>query len=257
MRYSLFDAHLHIIDSEFPLTANQGYLPAPYSVSNYRQEIAGIDIAGGAVVSGSFQGFDQGYLVAALKHLGPDFVGVTQLPISVKDDELLYLDRCGVRAVRFNVRRGGSEELGALAHMALRVYELCGWHVELYIDAAELSPLLPLLADLPCFSIDHLGLSQQGLPQLLRAVELGAKVKASGFGRVTLNVEEALQQIHQLDPTALMFGSDLPGTRAPRRFQRQDLDRIVASLGEEAAEAVFRTNAEGFYRTRPSPAGAE
>ena len=35
---------------------------------------------GGAVVSGSFQGFDQSYLLDALDQLGPSFVGVTQLP---------------------------------------------------------------------------------------------------------------------------------------------------------------------------------
>lgn len=61
---------------------------------------------GGAVVSGSFQGFDQDYLVAALKELGPSYVGVTQLPFSVSAEEILRLHRGGVRAIRFNFKRG-------------------------------------------------------------------------------------------------------------------------------------------------------
>ena len=73
---------------------------------------------GGAVVSGSFQMFDQTYLVDALGKLGPRYVGVTQLPATVTDDELMRLDAAGVRAVRFNVKRGGSADVQDLASMA-------------------------------------------------------------------------------------------------------------------------------------------
>ena len=62
----------------------------------------------GAVISGSFQAFDQDYLVDALSRLGPAYVGVTQLPAAASDEELKELDSAGVRAVRFNLKRGGS-----------------------------------------------------------------------------------------------------------------------------------------------------
>ncbi|WP_426415922.1 amidohydrolase family protein [Aestuariirhabdus sp. LZHN29] len=248
MPHSLFDAHLHIIDSAYPLMPNRGYLPEPYPVAEYLEELSPFNVEGGAVVSGSFQGFDQTYLLAALQQLGPQFVGVTQLPHSVSDEELVRLNRQGVRALRFNVHRGGSESLHALAAMALRVNELCGWHVELYIDSTQLGAVLSLLQDIPSFSIDHLGLSQQGLPWLLRAVELGGRVKASGFGRVSLDVAGTLQQIYQLDPGALMFGSDLPGTRAPRRFCAADIELLVDALGVDGADRVLRRNGRVFYR---------
>ena len=103
----VFDAHLHIIDPRFPLLENDGYLPPAFPVEQYRQRIAGLGIGGGAVVSGSFQGFDQSYLRHALTELGPNFVGVTQVPETVTDEEITALDAAGVRAVRFNVRRGG------------------------------------------------------------------------------------------------------------------------------------------------------
>ncbi len=79
---TVFDAHFHIIDPQHPLVRNQGYLPEPFTCGEYRDACTalGLLVGGGAVVSGSFQAFDQGYLLAALAELGPGFVGVTQLP---------------------------------------------------------------------------------------------------------------------------------------------------------------------------------
>ena len=45
-----------------------------------------------------------------------------------------------------------------------------------------------------------------------------------------------------------MFGTDLPSTRAGRPFGDDDIDLLVAEVGEDVAEAVLRTNAERFYR---------
>lgn len=129
--FKLFDAHLHIIDSNFPLTPNNGYLPDAFTCGDYLDRMKAYNLAGGAVVSGSFQAFDQAYLVHVLATLGPSFVGVTQVPATVSDEELLELNRIGVRAVRFNLKRGGSEDVRYLDSVARRVYELAGWHVEL------------------------------------------------------------------------------------------------------------------------------
>jgi len=65
-------------------------------------------------VAGSFQGFDLRWLADALRQLGPGYVGVANLSAGATDTEILTLDALGVRAVRFNLRRGGSEDLEAL-----------------------------------------------------------------------------------------------------------------------------------------------
>jgi predicted TIM-barrel fold metal-dependent hydrolase len=106
--FQLFDAHLHIVDPRFPLIANQGYLPAPFTIADYRARTAAYNLVGGAVVTRSFQAFDQSYLRAALTELGPGFVGVTQLSAEVSDAEIRDLHAAGVRAVRFNLKRGVS-----------------------------------------------------------------------------------------------------------------------------------------------------
>lgn len=243
----LFDAHFHLVDPRFPLTPNRGFLPEAYTLEDYRRETRDLGIVGGALVSGSFQGFDTTYLVDALERLGPGFFGVAQLPADASDAEVRRLHSHGVRAVRFNLHRGGSAGLGDLEELAFRVHALAGWHVELYADAAELAPHVDRLARLPKVALDHLGLSAAGLPTTLRLVERGVRVKATGFGRVDFDVASALKAIAAVDPQALLFGTDLPSTRAPRRFGADDVTVVREALGERGARLALRDNAASFY----------
>jgi len=253
----IFDAHFHIIDPNFPLWANAGFVPEPFGVGDYLDRAASLGVVGGAVVSGSFQRFDQGYLLAALERLGPGFVGVTQLPATVSERAIKRLDARGIRGLRFNLRRGGSMSPRTVESLAARVHDLVGWHSEVYADTGDLSDLEPLLRRLSVVSIDHLGLSKRGLPRLLRLVEQGVRVKASGFGRVDFDVGDALLAIHRSNPRALMFGTDLPSTRAPRPFLNADLSLVIDVLGEEGARSVLWENASDFYsKERGSPGQA-
>lgn len=244
---TLFDAHLHIIDPRFARVANDDYLPPDFTVEDYRRRTAGLRVVGGAVVSGSFQGFDQAYLLDALAQLGPGFVGVTQLPTSVSDEQIVALAHAGVRAVRFNVRRGGSATLADLDTFARRVYDVANWHSELYIDSRDLVDLAGVVGALPKVSVDHLGLSREGLPHLLRLVEAGVYVKASGFSRGDLDVRTALGALSRANPTRVMFATDLPSTRAVRPFGDDDIDLVTEAVGD-AAPAVLHDNARALYR---------
>lgn len=242
----MFDAHVHIIDPRFPLIENEGYLPEPYTIADYRRRMSRFDVSGGAVVSASFQGNDQSYLRTALSELGPNWVGVTRLDLDASDEEILELDRAGMRALRFNLKRAAGD-IVELTRQALRAHELAGWHVEVYIDGNMLASLQPVVLKLPALSIDHLGMSEEALPYLLDLVDRGARVKASGFGRVEMNVANALRRIHAVNPEALIFGSDLPGNRAGRPFRKADIDIIGDAVGRDA-HAVLEDNARSLYR---------
>ena len=50
------------------------------------------------------QGFDQDYLIHALKSLKGLFVATTQLPVETSDEKIIKLNELGVRGVRFNVK---------------------------------------------------------------------------------------------------------------------------------------------------------
>ncbi|HLR68976.1 MAG TPA: amidohydrolase family protein [Virgibacillus sp.] len=243
----IFDSHLHIIDGKFPLIPNQGYLPDYFSYQDYIARVKSLNIVGGAIVSGSFQGYDQSYLIDSIKKLGEYFVGVTQLPFDTADEEIIRLNELGVRGLRFNVNRGGSEDVSRLDYFARRVFELVGWHTELYIDSTKLPELAQIIEKLPAVSVDHLGLSKEGFNNLLSLVDKGVKVKATGFGRIDFDPTEAIKNIYSVNPDALMFGTDLPSTRSKRPFQLNDVDIVLNALDEKQAEKVFYRNAQEWY----------
>jgi predicted TIM-barrel fold metal-dependent hydrolase len=239
----VFDAHLHVIDPRFPLVENQGYVPEPFTVEDYCARTHHLSVDGGVVVSGSFQGYDQTYLADALAKLGPRFAGVAQVPADIADEDVLALARMGVRAFRVNLIRGGRFE--DLERLAPRVEELAGWHAELYLDARDLPELAPRLPRRVV--IDHLGLSRDGLPALLALVERGAYVKASGFARTDHDVPAALRAIASVNPGALLFGTDLPSTRAPRPFADADVELVAEALGEPLARRALHENGVELY----------
>lgn len=251
--YKVFDSHFHIIDPAYPLVVNQGFTPDFFTVEQYRAELAdmGVEPVGGAVVSGSFQGFDQSYFAGALGKLGEGFVGVTQLDPATPDEEILKLDELGIRAIRFNLFRGLSATLEEIEEQGRRVRELCDWKTELYLDASQMDDeFVALVLRMPGVSIDHLGMRKGGADVLKRFVAAGVPVRVTGFGRIDYTREEAAKLISELyaeNPQALMFGSDLPSTRASKRFDIDDIELICDAVGRDHAQEVLCDNGVAWY----------
>lgn len=244
----IFDAHCHIIDHKFPIVVNQGYTPPHFPKSDYLAATQPLGVTAGAVVSGSFQGFDQTYLEQLLPELGKGWVGVTQVANDIPDGEIVRLSKIGVRALRFNMFRGRIDSVDDLMSLAKRAHAAGQWHAEIYADAAALKPHVDKLAQLPQIVIDHLGMTEAGLPVVLDLVGAGAKVKATGFGRAKLNIASALEKIAAKNPNALVFGTDIPSTRAERPFEPTDIDLVEKVLGEALAKRAFWDNGIALYR---------
>lgn len=245
----IFDSHCHIIDHRFPIVANQGYTPPNFTLEDYLKETKPLGVIAGAVVSGSFQANDQTYLADVLPKLGTGWVGVTQIPNDYPDAEIVKLNAIGVRAVRFNVFRGRIDSVDDIVALSNRIHSVAGWHSEIYADAAALKPHVDKLAKLP-FCIDHLGMTEEGIPVLLDLVAAGWKVKATGFGRVKMDVPKALEAVAQKNPNALVFGTDIPSTRAARPFQPSDIELVEKVLGKDLAQKAFWDNPLALYKVK-------
>lgn len=244
----LFDAHMHIFDPAFPLPGNQGFVPDAFTAKQYRARTAPLGIAGGAVVAASTQGIDPAPLLAAARALGSRFVVVAEAHPGQGEEDFAALAREGVRGIRFNLFRGGAFDLpGMIAHA--RHAASFGLHAELYADAATLGAHAEALAALPAgLALDHLGMTAEGLPVTVDLARAGVKVKATGFGRVSLDVAHALERLAEAAPEALMAATDLPSTRARRPFEEADLALIARILGPDHARAALHDNAATFYR---------
>ena len=244
----IFDAHCHIIDNRYPIIPNQGYIPPSFKLDDYRQQTIPLGITSGAIVSGSFHGYDQTYLRATLAQLGPRWVGITQVPFDISDQEILNLSAIGVRGLRFNIYRGRIDTVEDLRSLAIRVHDVAKWHAEIYADAAALKPHVSTISKLPQIVIDHMGMNENGLPVLLDLVDAGAKVKLTGFGRVNMNVPKAIEKIASRNTNSLMFGTDLPSTRANRPFNPKDIQLIKDVLGPKVSSKALWSNAVNLYR---------
>ena len=248
----VFDAQFHIFDPYFPLIPDHGFEPVPFPVDAYLSNVVPFNVTAGAVVASLFQGYDQAFMADALRRLGPDFVGVAQVPFGISDEAMLEIAQYGVRGLRFNMALGEAADFNEVLALAHRAHDVAGWHTEFSVDAATLRPHVDQLARLPAFSIDHLGLTEAGLPVVLDLVGGGAWVKANGFGQTDLNVPRALEQIALRNPNALVFGTDMPSTRARVPFGPADMTLINAVLGSAISQKVFWDNALRLYRV-PEP----
>lgn len=249
----IFDSHFHIIDPKFKLIENNGFVPEYYTVDDYNKELAelGLVAASGAVVSGSFQGYEQGYFNDALSHLGEGFVGITQLHPDTTDLELERLNDIGIRGIRFNLYRGLNHSLEEIKMMSLRCFNLYGWKTEFYIDAAKMTnELKNLILELPAASIDHLGMTRVPEETLFEFIQHGVPIRLTGFGRVEYSrdeVKKLIRSLYDASPTGLIFGTDLPSTRASYRFSKADIDLIKEVLNKEECERVFWKNGFEWY----------
>jgi hypothetical protein len=63
-----------------------------------------------------------------------------------------------------------------------------------------------------------------------------------------MNVPKALEAIARRNPNALVFGTDMPSTRAKRPFAASDLQLVKDVLGPELARKALWSNGVSLYR---------
>ncbi|WP_159649652.1 amidohydrolase family protein [Erysipelothrix aquatica] len=253
----IFDSHFHIINKKYPIIENQGFIPNSFLVNDYIDAISDfqLEITGGVVVSGSYHGYDQTYFVEAIESLTnfyqAPFVGVTQLPLDTSMAEIKRLNEIGIRAVRFNLYRGQTIDYQEVINFANKIYDAVKWKVEFYLDFSNVDQsFMEMITALPKASIDHMGLSYESLPTLKKLLSEDIAIRISGFGRIDYTNDEivlAIRELYEINEELLIFGSDIPSTRAKRPFMLRDVQMITDALGAEAANKVLFENGLKWY----------
>ena len=137
-----------------------------------------------------------------------------------------------------------------MVELSNRLFDKYNWHTELYVDSVQLKDLKAILSQIPQCSIDHLGLSKDGLSDLYYWAEREVKIKVIGFGRIDFDPIPVMRKIFNINPNGLLFGTDLPSTRASRPFSAMDIDLIRDNFTLTEQENIFYKNAKAWYFKR-------
>jgi 2-pyrone-4,6-dicarboxylate lactonase len=155
------DSHCHVFgpEAKFPYAPERKYTPcdAPKEKLFALRDFLGFDK--NVIVQASCHSKDNGAMVDALESSNGKAKGIAFVGEEVTDDELKWMDRAGVRGVRFNfLRRLADPRDDDYYHgIAARIAEL-GWHIVIYFEAPDLAPRWDFFTSLPStVVVDHMG----------------------------------------------------------------------------------------------------
>ena len=154
------DAHCHVFgpEAKFPYAPERKYTPcdAPKEKLFALRDYLGFDK--NVIVQASCHSKDNRAMVDALETSNNKAKGVAFVGEEVTDAELKWMDRAGVKGVRFNFikRLVDSTPRDVLERIAARVAKL-GWHVVVYFEQVDLAEMESFLGGLPTtVLVDHM-----------------------------------------------------------------------------------------------------
>lgn len=155
------DAHCHVFGPGhlFPFAPERKYTPCDASKDQLFALRDFLGFSRNVIVQATCHGADNRALVDAIAHSKGKARGVATVKPNVTDEELLLLDKAGVRGVRFNFVKRLVDALPRepLMEIARRIKPL-GWHIVIYFEAQELPELYDFFASLPTtVVVDHMG----------------------------------------------------------------------------------------------------
>src|SRR5262245_32470671 len=152
------DAHCHVFgpEAEFPYAPERKYTPcdAPKEKLFALRDFLGFDK--NVIVQASCHSKDNRAMVDALDAAKGKAKGVAFVGEEVTDDELQWMDRAGVKGVRFNFIRRlvDSTPRDVLERIARRVAKL-GWHIVVYVEQVDPADTESFFTSLPTTAVVH------------------------------------------------------------------------------------------------------
>ena len=222
------DAHCHVFGpaARFPFAPERKYTPSDAPKEGLFALRRHLGFARNVLVQASCHGRDNAAVLDAIRADPENCRGVAVLDPGTSDAELDRLHEGGIRGVRFSfVRRlVNPDPPDVSARLAARVAER-GWHIVIYMEAADLEELGPFLRSLPgTVVIDHMGrpdvgagASTPGFERFLALIEDDKFwTKVSGAERLTVagppydDVAPFARRIVEATPDRVLWGTDWP-----------------------------------------------
>jgi predicted TIM-barrel fold metal-dependent hydrolase len=260
------DSHFHVFGpyARYPLASQRSYTPPEAALHSYERMADTLNLQRAVIVQPSIYGTDNRCMLDALEALGSQRArAVAVLDDALTKAQLQSLHDRGVRGVRFNSVTGDPGFRLRLEQSARQAADL-GWHIQLFINPAELDDCLPVIRDLPVdVVIDHMGqidpaAGMQGpaFRALMRALDTGrAWVKLTGYRcshetAPYADLAPFVRRLWQAHGDRLLWGSNWPH---PIRYHDMPedgalLDALAAWLDDDAAlAAVLVSNPARLY----------
>ena len=226
------DCHMHIFDRRFAPSPHWRREPPDAPVAAYRKLQQRLGTERAVIVNPSTYGVDNACTLDALVAMGPSARAVAVVAADIAEPELARMADLGVVGVRVNFvspQSWGTTTLDMLEATARRV-EPYGWHVQVFMHAAQIVEACDVLARLPVpVVIDHLGRIPQptgvedpAFAAIVRLLDSGrAWVKLSGAymdsvtgGPTYADIAGIAKAYVDAAPERVVWGSDWPHTTA-------------------------------------------
>ena len=154
------DAHCHIFGPEevFPYSAERKYTPCTGSKDDLLALRDHLGLSRNVIVQASCHGRNNDALIDGLRSAGDLTRGVAVVDDSISAEELQSMHEAGVRGVRFNfVRRLVDPKPREHYQKIVDKIAAMGWHIIVYIEAADFDDKIPFLKSLPVTVVfDHM-----------------------------------------------------------------------------------------------------
>ena len=154
------DAHCHIFGPEevFPYSAERKYTPCTGSKDDLLALRDHLGLSRNVIVQASCHGRNNDALIDGLRSAGDLARGVAVVDDSISAEELQSMHEAGVRGVRFNfVRRLVNPKPREHYQKIVDKIAAMGWHIIIYIEAADFADQIPFLKSLPVTVVfDHM-----------------------------------------------------------------------------------------------------
>ena len=154
------DAHCHIFGPEevFPYSAERKYTPCTGSKDDLLALRDHLGLSRNVIVQASCHGRNNDALIDGLRSAGDLARGVAVVDDSISVEELQSMHEAGVRGVRFNfVRRLVDPKPREHYQKIVDKIAAMGWHIIVYIEAADFADQIPFLKSLPVTVVfDHM-----------------------------------------------------------------------------------------------------